>query len=169
LQQAAAMLCADRSTGVWSGGAMTQNHEGSSISAAEKALVIILRVLGVIVLAALFAVVMPQAWMAATNRWLGLAELPDTPLVGYLTRSLSAMYAMHGALLVFISYDIRRYAALLRFLALMGVAFGITMLVLDLAVGMPWWWTLNEGPLVIPLYIVIYCLAMRIGPTPPSE
>ena len=128
-----------------------------------------MRVLGLIVLTSLFAVVMPTAWMDATNQWLGLGELPDLPIVGYLTRSLSAMYAMHGALLVFLSFNVRRYATVLRFLAGVGVLFGATMLALDLAVGMPWWWTLSEGPFVIPANAVVFWLATRIERSTAAE
>jgi hypothetical protein len=37
----------------------------------DKALVLLLRIVGVGSLFALVAVVMPTAWMAATHRWLG--------------------------------------------------------------------------------------------------
>jgi hypothetical protein len=132
------------------------------MNAAGKSLAILLRLMGLIVLTSLFAVVMPTTWMNATNQWLGLGELPDLPIVGYLARSLSAMYAMHGALLLFLSFHVRRYAGVLRFLAGVGVLFGATMLVLDLALGMPWWWTLGEGPFVIPANVVVYWLATRV-------
>ncbi len=136
----------------------------------EKALIVILRGLGVLVLFALLAVIMPHSCMDITNRWLGLGELPNTEIVGYLTRSLSAMYALHGALLVYLSFQVRRFAPVIRFLAAMGVVFGAIMLGIDLAVGMPWWWTWGEGPLVVPVYAFVYCLAARVervGPDVP--
>jgi hypothetical protein len=43
----------------------------------DKALVILLRILGVMALCALVAVVMPVSWIAATHRWLG-GELADS-------------------------------------------------------------------------------------------
>ena len=43
------------------------------------------------------------------HRQVGLGELPQVPIVGYLTRSISALYALHGALLVFMAGDVRRY------------------------------------------------------------
>ena len=64
----------------------------------DKALVILLRFVGVGSLSALVAVVMPSTWMAATHRWLGLGEMPTGPVVEYLARSLSAFYAVMGAL-----------------------------------------------------------------------
>jgi hypothetical protein len=47
---------------------------------------------------ALVPVVMPWSWMAATHRWLGLGETPSGRMVEYLARSLSAFYALVGAL-----------------------------------------------------------------------
>ncbi len=63
----------------------------------EKILAVVLRVTAGVLLLALAPVFFPQAWMAAINQAAGLGELPDTAIVGYLTRSLSAMYAFHGA------------------------------------------------------------------------
>jgi hypothetical protein len=140
-------------------------HEVLLVSGTEKALVIILRVLGGIVLLALLAVIMPHSCMETTNRWLGLGELPDTAIVGYLTRSLSVMYAMHGALLVYLSCNVRRFAPVIRFFAAVGVVFGVIMLGIDLAVGMPWWWTWGEGPFVVPVYALVFWLATRVERT----
>ena len=50
---------------------------------ADKALVILLRILGVSALFALVAVFMPSSWMAVTHHWLGLGEMPTGPVVEY--------------------------------------------------------------------------------------
>src|SRR5215471_8318119 len=113
----------------------------------DRVLVILLRYpLGAGGLSALAAVFMPVSWMAATHRWLGLGEMPTGPVVEYLARSLSAFYALVGALCLAVVADLERYRPLVRFL---GVAFALMSLVLlgvDVAVGMPWWWTASEGP-----------------------
>jgi hypothetical protein len=62
----------------------------------ERILVWLLRVTGVIMLTALGAVVMPFGWMNSIHQQLGLGALPNVPIVGYLTRSISALYALHG-------------------------------------------------------------------------
>ena len=54
----------------------------------DKALVILLRIVGVPALFAVVAVVMPTSWMAATHRWLELGKMPTGPVVEYLARSL---------------------------------------------------------------------------------
>src|SRR5262249_40364885 len=94
----------------------------------DKALVILLRFVGVTALFALVAVFMPFSWMVATHRWLGLGEMPTGPVVEYLAHSLSAFYAiMMGALCLVLATDLERYRPLVRFL---GVAFALMSLVL---------------------------------------
>jgi len=105
-----------------------------------------LRLLGGLDVLAFLAVLMPLEWLAKVHAWLGLGELPREPIVGYLTRSASALYALHGAMILFLSFDTRRYAALITFLAVAALIHGTVMLGIDLAVGMPRWWTLFEGP-----------------------
>ncbi|MGA2060817.1 MAG: hypothetical protein ABSG67_10080 [Thermoguttaceae bacterium] len=126
---------------------------------AEKILAILLRITAGVLLLALAPVFFPQAWMAAINRAVGLGELPDTAIVGYLTRSLSAMYAFHGALMLYVSLDVRRYRPLIICLAALGMVFGAFMLSLDIRLGMPVAWTICEGPVIIVLCAAIHALA----------
>jgi hypothetical protein len=125
----------------------------------DKALVILLRFVGVGALFALVAVVMPSSWMAAIYRWLGLGEMPTGPVVEYLARSLSAFYAVMGALCLVVAADLERYRPLVRFL---GVAFALMSVVLlgvDLAAGMPWWWSASEGPGGVMFGALLFYLA----------
>src|SRR5690349_9468991 len=94
---------------------------------ADKAMVLLLRFVGVGAMLALLAVFMPSSWMAATHRWLGLGEMPTGPVVEYLARSLSACYAVIGALCLVLAADLERYRPLARFL---GVAFALVSAVL---------------------------------------
>ena len=128
----------------------------------ERILVWLLRISGVIMLSALGAVVMPYDWMNVIHQQQGLGELPHIPIVGYLTRSISALYSLHGTLLVFIASDLRRYLPVVRFLALAGGVFGAMMLAVDFGVGMPLPWTIGEGPWIIVLSGVIFWLAGRV-------
>ena len=125
----------------------------------DKALVILLRFVGVTALFALAAVLMPVSWMAATHRWLGLGEMPTAPVVEYLARSVSAFHAIMGALSRAVAADLERYRPLVRFL---GVAFALMSVVLlgvDLAAGMPWWWSASEGPGGVVFGALLFVLA----------
>jgi hypothetical protein len=119
---------------------------GQCVSKPPSALAVVLRLLGAIDLLAMIAVVMPRRWMEAGHAWAGLGDLPPGPVVGYLARSSSALYALHGALIVVISFDVVRYWRLITFLAAAALVHGGVMLAIDLAEGMPRWWTLFEGP-----------------------
>jgi hypothetical protein len=127
---------------------------------ADKALVILLRyLLGIPGLFALVGVFMPLSWMAAAHRWLGLGEMPTAPIVEYLARSVSAIDALLGALCLVMASDLERYRPLVRFL---GVAFALMSVVLlgvDLAAGMPWWWSASEGPGGVVFGVLMFFLA----------
>ena len=112
----------------------------------DRAVAAVLRVLGGLDVLALVAVVAPRAWLSAAAELAGVGPLPAAPLVGYLARSASAVYALHGLTVLFVSFDVVRYRPLIRFLAWAAVVHGAVILGVDLAEGMPAWWTAVEGP-----------------------
>ena len=125
----------------------------------DRALVILLRFVGVGALFALVAVVMPSSWMAATHRWLGLGEMPTGPVVEYLARSLSAFYAVMGALCLVVAADLERDRPLVRFLGLAFALMSLVLLGVDVAAGMPWWWSASEGPGGVMFGALLFVLA----------
>jgi hypothetical protein len=130
---------------------------------AERLLVGLLVLEGGILTLALPAVFLPTRWMAAVWEATGLGPYPAGPLVEYLTRSLSMLYATWGPFHLFVACEVRRYLALLMFLGAFKVAFGAGMLALDLWVGMPWYWTAVEGPGIMAFGAAQYLLARRVG------
>jgi hypothetical protein len=126
---------------------------------AKWALIWILRITGGVMLCALIFVFCPFEWMAAIHRQLGLGELQYTPLLSYLTRTLSAMYAGMGALLLFISFDVHRYLPLIRLFGVLALAGGVGVTLLDAVAGLPLFWTASEGPLTVALGVVLVALA----------
>ena len=138
------------------------NLMGTDMSRTEQILRIVLRAVGLIALLAVVPMVMPFEWMVDIHRGLGMGELPDMPIVAYLTRSASALYAVHGTLAVYLSFDVRRYLPVIRVLGLLNTAFGATMLLIDCIVDMPWFWILGEGPFIFVLGVTIVWLTYRI-------
>ena len=128
----------------------------------EKLLVLLLRLDGIIMLIALLPSIMPLAWMKEVHRCLGMGELPDGPIIGYLTRSLSLMYAMHGAVLFFVSFDVHRFLPVVKFVAVLTILFGLWMIALDIVVGMPPFWIVSEGPCLFVLYCVVLWLTGHV-------
>ena len=53
----------------------------------ERTLVLLLRLDAILLLTALFFSIMPFEWMKDIHRFLRMGELPDQPIMGYLTRS----------------------------------------------------------------------------------
>ncbi len=125
---------------------------------AEQLLVWWLRLCAAVLMLAAVAVFLPFHTMQTINNALGLAELPETPLVNYLTRSASALYVYQGLLLLFLSFDVRRHELLITLVAWANIAFGVFMLVLDSVVGMPWFWTVVEGSSILSVGVVVLCL-----------
>jgi hypothetical protein len=134
---------------------------GTPMTREHRILALVLRCFGGLDCLALAAVLMPHAWMAWGCSWSGLAEFPSAPLAGYLARSVSALYALHGATVVFLSFDVVRYRPLIRFLAQVALLHGGIMLVIDVFAGMPWWWQLIEGPLIAASGVVVLLLLKR--------
>lgn len=128
----------------------------------ERAIVIILRVIGVSGLFAIPAIFLPYSWMNAIHEYLGLGTLPDAPIVSYLARSLSAFYAAVSAMILFVSFDIRRYRSFIGLWAVIIVFMGCVLLGIDITAGMPLNWTLGEGPPTIVAGLVILWLQRKI-------
>jgi hypothetical protein len=133
-----------------------------------RALVLVLRFSGAVLLLAFLAVLLPADWMAVTHRWLGMGEFPRTAVVDYLVRSIAALYGFHGVLVLLVSRDPVRYLSIVRYLGVMDVVFGGLMIAIDLHAGMPALWTAAEGPPLIGVGLLVLALS-RIEITNPSR
>lgn len=123
-----------------------------------RALVVLLRGLGLLDICAFAAVVAPRTWITASHEWLGLGTFPTGPLVEYLARCTSVWYVSYGLLLWFVSCDIERYQRLIRFLSCVLIVQGLVIVGIDLAAGMPGWWTAVEGPCCSGLGAILLAL-----------
>jgi hypothetical protein len=113
---------------------------------------------GVMTLLALPAVFMPTAWMDYFHRRLELASLPEGPIVQYLARSCSALYASFGSLTLLIAWDVRRFAPLVTWWGIAAFLFGCILFWVDLNAPMPAHWTWGEVPYTILTGIVVLVL-----------
>lgn len=135
----------------------------------ERAIKIVLRVVGITGLFAMPAIFLPLAWMNAIHGFLGLGELPDAPIVRYLARSLSTFYAMFSVTTLLIASDIRRYRALVKLWGLLVTVAGFVLLGIDLNAGMPTSWTLSEGPPAVAVGLAVLWLSRHIAQGPDSS
>lgn len=128
----------------------------------ERLLVWLLRLFGGVTCCAVFAALLPTEWMAATHAWLGLGPMPRSPIVEYLTRSISLLYAVHGGVIVLASTDVRRFSPLITYLAIADGAIGVALVAVDLYAGLPSYWTALEGPAVTIPAIALLVLNRRV-------
>lgn len=91
----------------------------------------------------------------------GLGEFPEAPIATYLARSTSALYVLHGAMIILISFDVERYWGLIRFLALAAIVHGAALLAIDMSLDLPGWWQLSEGPAFAATGAVVLWLQHR--------
>ena len=133
------------------------------MTSAERVLVVLLRVVGLTELLAIVPIFMPHCWMDAIHAALGLGPLPELPIIFYLTRSLSAMYAIQGGLLLLVAQDVRRHAALVTYFGLATLAFGGVSLWIDAAAGLPWFWVAGEGPFALAFGCALLVLRRGIA------
>ena len=129
----------------------------------EKLLRLVLRTLGSGGLLAIPFVFLPHSWMNAVHQGLGMGQLPEEPVVGYLARSTSAFYAMIGGLLWVMSFDVRRHRLALCYLGGAICFLGVVLFGADLLEGLPLWWNLLEGVGNTAFGILILSLTCRIG------
>jgi hypothetical protein len=126
-----------------------------------KTLALFLRVTAVVLLLAVVAVFLPHAWMDAIHAWLGFGPLPELPVVSYLARSVSALYAVAGATYWFVAGDVRRYLPFLRFAVWMTLGLAALLAAADVLAGMPAWWTLGEVGFTLGWSLTLWRLVKR--------
>ena len=83
--------------------------------------------------------------MAVTHEWLGMGTLPDKPVVEYLARSTSALCALYGGLLLLLATDVHRYAAVIKYQAIVTLCLATAGAIFGLHAGMPGWWMIGDA------------------------
>jgi hypothetical protein len=126
-----------------------------------RPLKVLLRVCGSICLLALVPAMMPAGWIASTHAALGFSGDTAAPVFQYMARSLSLVYALIGGGMWLLSTDIQRFRPLIRYAAFGYVVLGTMLLGIDLRAGMPLYWVLAEGPLLMLVGAAIWLLLPR--------
>lgn len=144
---------------------MNANHTDARLVAgipATSLLTWLLRIAGGALLLAAPCSLLPMDWMSAAHNALGLGPLPQGPIVVYLARSASLLYAMHGAILLALAADVQRYRPLIACIGLLTFAFGAGVALIDAGAGLPWYWTALEGPPTALMGAATYRLARAV-------
>jgi hypothetical protein len=139
----------------------------SATTPRARTLRLLLRLAGAFLCTAFFAMIMPTAWMAGTHEWLGMGEFPRRPVVEYLTRSIAPLYGFHGVLMLLVASNLTRLRPVALYLGGMNLLFGTFVTVIDFEAGLPWWWSLGEGPPIAAFGLVILWLVRTGVPDEP--
>lgn len=119
----------------------------------------LLRAHALMLLLAIAPIFFPYSLMNSIHEMLGLGELPFTPITEYLTRSLSLVYALHGAVCLVITFDMNKYLPLMKTIAGFHFLFGLFSTGIDLHSKLPSYWVVGEGPMISIFAIFVYVVA----------
>ena len=133
------------------------------MTASERWLQLLLRLGGVLTGSAVVAVFLPTETMVSIHQQLGLGEFPVAPITEYLTRSLSALYALHGVVLLALSLDVGRYLEVITWTGWGTAVLGVLQIGIDLHAPVPGWWVAAEGPWVVVAGALLVWLSRRVG------
>jgi hypothetical protein len=138
------------------------------VNKTERALKLLLQVVGIVSLPAIIAVFMPYSWLV---RGVELAE-PGTPvrvLVSYLARLLSAFYVLLGLMFLVFAGDVRRYAVPIRLVALWSLMAVVGFLIYGVPAlvkgGFGWfiWFAAGDVAFGFTLAVTILLLQRRMA------
>jgi hypothetical protein len=126
-------------------------------SVSLRILRVILAVTGAGLLLAVVPIFFPASVINYLHQQLGLGEFPNSAIAVYLARSTSLLYAMHGALMFFVSFNLVRYWPLVRLLGYLHVVLGLAMLGIDVSTPMPLYWVIGEGmPVAVTGMLILW-------------
>jgi hypothetical protein len=98
---------------------------------------LLLRLLGGICVLALIPLFVPREWLDVGNRFLGLGEFPAAPIAEYLARSVCALCAFYGGLLLLLAQDVQRYLTVIRYQAVAIMTLSLIGIFAGVRAGLP--------------------------------
>lgn len=117
----------------------------------------LLAIIGSGLMIATIPVFFPVVVIETVHRWLGLGEFPDGPIPIYLARSTSMLYAVHGFLMLFVSFDLKRYWPLAQWFGWLHVVMGLVIFGVDVTTPMPSYWVAGEGiPIMLAGLLIVW-------------
>jgi hypothetical protein len=111
---------------------------------------------------ALIAVFLPREIMEQTSISLEAGSLGTTPLPAYLARLSSVLYFIHGLTLIMVAVHLPSSLGMVKWLSATTMLLGFMMFLIDFSEGMPIWWSIGEGSILLlcsAIYIVLYRLS----------
>ncbi len=122
-----------------------------------RALKICLWIAGILCLLSVFGIFLPISVWESIAKYFGIESLhlPDSPLVEYAVRLMSATYVAVGVYLAILAVDPMKYGVIIPFTGLAAVFLGVVCAITGLVVGMPVLWFLGDSLSCLVLGILI--------------
>jgi len=120
-----------------------------------RALKICLWIAGVGCLLSVFGMFLPMPVFESIAKFFGIESLPDSPLLVYAVRLMSATYAAVGVFFIILALDPMKYGVMVSFSGLGAVFVGVVCAIAGLLTAMPLWGFLGDSLSCLVLGVLI--------------
>ena len=120
-----------------------------------RALKICLWIAAVGCLLSVFGIFLPISVFEHIARFFGIESLPDSPLLVYAGRLMSATYAAVGVFFVILALDPMKYGVMVPFSGVGAVFVGVVCAIAGLLAEMPLWWFMGDSLSCLVLGVLI--------------
>ena len=120
-----------------------------------RALKICLWIAGVGCLLSVFGIFLPMPVFESIAKFFGIELLPDSPLLVYAFRLMSATYAAVGVFFIILALDPMKYGVMVPFSGVGAVFVGVVCAIAGLLTAMPLWGFLGDSLSCLVLGVLI--------------
>jgi len=120
-----------------------------------RGLKICLWVTGIVCLLSVVGVFLSISTLESIAGFFGMETLPDSPLVMYAIRTMSATFAGIGVFFIILALNPVKYGVLVPFSGIVAVFIGVVCFITGLAAGMPALWFLGDTLSCLVLGVLI--------------
>jgi hypothetical protein len=109
-----------------------------------RGLKICLWITGILCLLAVFGMFLPISVFESIAKFFGIESLPDSPLIMYAIRTVSATFIGIGVFFIILAMNPMKYGVMVPFSCMVAVLIGVVCVITGPAVGMPAPWFLGD-------------------------
>ena len=120
-----------------------------------RALKICLWIAGVGCLLSVFGMFLPMSVFESIAKFFGIELLPDSPLLVYAVRLMSATYAAVGVFFIILALQPMKYGIMVPFSGVGAVFVGVVCAIAGLLTAMPLWGFLGDSLSCLVLGVLI--------------
>jgi hypothetical protein len=120
-----------------------------------RALKICLWVAGILCLLSVFGMFLPLSAFESIAKFFGVESLPDSPVVEYAVRAVSATYVGVGIFFVILALNPVKYGVMVPFSGLCAIFIGVVCAITGVSVRMPALWYLGDSVPCVVLGVLI--------------